>query len=93
MGTTARLNGDLDAKSNSGGSAVLTEDNVKANLGRLSISNNADSVKETRSLARLSIQQNSDKDSKSISCKLSFSSVKPPQPPTPKKKLNSVFDY
>lgn len=75
MGTTARLNGDLDAKSNSGGSAVLTEDNVKANLGRLSISNNADSVKETRSLARLSIQQNSDKDSKSISSTVSTPST------------------
>lgn len=66
VGNTARLNGDLDAKSNSGGSAVLSEDNAKGNLGRLSISNNADSVKETKSLTRLSVQQNSDKDSKSI---------------------------
>ncbi|KAL0296516.1 UNVERIFIED_CONTAM: Katanin p80 WD40 repeat-containing subunit B1 [Sesamum radiatum] len=68
MGSTARLNGDSDSKSNSGGSTVLTEDNVKANLGRLSISHNSDSVKETRSFTRLSVQQNSDlnKDSKSI---------------------------
>ncbi|XP_020547526.1 katanin p80 WD40 repeat-containing subunit B1 homolog isoform X1 [Sesamum indicum] len=69
MGSTARLNGDSDSKSNSGGSTVLTEDNVKANLGRLSISHNSDSVKETRSFTRLSVQQNSDlnKDSKSVS--------------------------
>lgn len=75
MGSTARLNGDFDPKSNSGGSTVLTEDNVKANLGRLSISHNSDSGKETRSLTRLSVQQNSDlnKDSKSIACKLSLS--------------------
>ncbi|KAK6122457.1 hypothetical protein DH2020_043794 [Rehmannia glutinosa] len=68
MGSTARLNGDFDAKSNSGGSSVLSEDNVKTNMGRLSISHNSDSVKETRSLMRLSAQQNSDlnKDSKSI---------------------------
>ncbi|KAL0409081.1 UNVERIFIED_CONTAM: Katanin p80 WD40 repeat-containing subunit B1 [Sesamum radiatum] len=68
MGSTARLNGDSDSKSNSGGSTVLTEDNVKANLGRLSISHNSESVKETRSFTRLSVQQNSDlnKDSKSI---------------------------
>ncbi|XP_042025577.1 katanin p80 WD40 repeat-containing subunit B1 homolog KTN80.4-like isoform X2 [Salvia splendens] len=65
IGKTARLTGDNDAKPNSGGSSVTTEDNVKANLGRLSISNNADAVKETRSLTRLSVPQNSDKDSKS----------------------------
>ncbi|XP_057773698.1 katanin p80 WD40 repeat-containing subunit B1 homolog KTN80.4-like isoform X1 [Salvia miltiorrhiza] len=65
IGKTARLTSDTDAKSNSGGSSVTTEDNVKANLGRLSISNNADPVKETRSLTRLSVPQNSDKDSKS----------------------------
>ncbi|KAK4423320.1 Katanin p80 WD40 repeat-containing subunit B1 [Sesamum alatum] len=68
MGSTDRLNGDSDPKSNSGGSTVLTEDNVKANLGRLSISHNSDSVKDTRSFTRLSAQQSSDlnKDSKSI---------------------------
>lgn len=72
MGSTARMNGD-DSKSNSGGSSVLTEDKVKANLGRLSISN-SDPVKETRSLTRHSAQQSSDlnKDTKSVACKLLF---------------------
>ncbi|KAH6792636.1 Transducin/WD40 repeat-like superfamily protein [Perilla frutescens var. hirtella] len=83
MGSTARLNGDLDSKSNSGGSAVLTEDNAKGNLGRLSISNNSDSVKETRSLTRLSVQQNSDKDSKSITSTVST-------PSTPQKSNFSI---
>ncbi|KAI3453236.1 hypothetical protein Pfo_009899 [Paulownia fortunei] len=77
MGSPARLNDDFDAKSNSGGSTVLTEGNVKANLGRLSISHNSDSVKETRSLIRLSVQQNSDlnKDSKSIASTVSTPST------------------
>ncbi|KAL3635886.1 hypothetical protein CASFOL_020433 [Castilleja foliolosa] len=76
MGSTT-LNGDFDTKSNSGGSTVLTEDNVKANLGRLSISHNSDSVKETRSLTRLSAQQNSDlnKDSKSMASTVSTPST------------------
>ncbi|XP_042005470.1 katanin p80 WD40 repeat-containing subunit B1 homolog KTN80.4-like isoform X2 [Salvia splendens] len=68
IGKTARITGDTDAKSNSSGSS---EDNVKANLGRLSIPNNADPVKETRSLTRLSVPQNSDKDSKSSASTLS----------------------
>ncbi|XP_042010342.1 katanin p80 WD40 repeat-containing subunit B1 homolog KTN80.4-like [Salvia splendens] len=68
IGKTARITGDTDAKSNSSGSS---DDNVKANLGRLSISNNADPVKETRSLTRLSVPQNSDKDSKSSASTLS----------------------
>lgn len=74
MGSTARLNGDYDSKSNSGGSTVLTDDNIKANSGRPSISHNSDSVKETRSLARVSAQQNPDlnRDSKSVACKLFF---------------------
>ncbi|KAL6505930.1 hypothetical protein OROHE_023309 [Orobanche hederae] len=77
MDSTARLNGDHDAKSNSGGSTVLTEDNVKANLGRLSISYNSDSVKEARSLTRLSAQQNLDlnKDSKSVASTVSTPST------------------
>ncbi|KAL8535764.1 hypothetical protein ACS0TY_011417 [Phlomoides rotata] len=77
MGSTTRLNGDSDKKSNSGGSAVLTEDNVKPNLGRLSISHNSDSGKEARSLTRISVQQNSDfnKDSKSIASTVSTPST------------------
>ncbi|KAL3830728.1 hypothetical protein ACJIZ3_019530 [Penstemon smallii] len=68
MSSTARLNGHFEPNSNSGGSSITAEDNIKANMGRLSISHNSDSVKESRSLARHSVQQNSDlnKDSKSI---------------------------
>lgn len=79
MGSTTRLSGDSDKKSNSGGSAVLTEDNVKPNLGRLSISHNSDSGKEARSLTRISVPQNSDinKDSKSVACKPSLSCFHP----------------
>ncbi|XP_051145043.1 katanin p80 WD40 repeat-containing subunit B1 homolog KTN80.4-like isoform X2 [Andrographis paniculata] len=75
MGSTARMNGE-DAKSNSGGSSLLTEEKVKANLGRLSISN-SDPVKETRSLTRLSAQQSSDlnKDTKSIASTVSTPST------------------
>ncbi|KAL1556481.1 katanin p80 WD40 repeat-containing subunit B1 KTN80.4-like [Salvia divinorum] len=68
IGKTAQLTGDTDAKSNYGGSS---EENVKGNLGRLSISNNADPVKETRFLTRLSVPQNSDKDSKPSASTLS----------------------
>ncbi|GER51833.1 katanin p80 WD40 repeat-containing subunit B1 homolog [Striga asiatica] len=77
MPSTARLNGDFDAKSNSGSSTVLTEDNVKSNFGRLSISHDSDSVKETRSHMRLSAQQNSDlnKDSKSVASTVSIPST------------------
>ncbi|KAL8053152.1 hypothetical protein ABFX02_05G052900 [Erythranthe guttata] len=77
MGSTARLNGDCEPKSNSGGSTVLTEDNVKTNLGRLSISHNSDSAKETRSFTRISVQQNSDlnKDSKSVTSAVSTPST------------------
>lgn len=72
MGSTARLNGQSETKSSSGGSTVLTEDNLKANMGRLSVSHSSDSAKGARSLGRLSTQQNSDlnKDSKPLACKL-----------------------
>ncbi|KAL2518576.1 Transducin/WD40 repeat-like superfamily protein [Abeliophyllum distichum] len=68
IGSAARLNANSDPKSNSGGSTILTEDTIKGNLGRLSISQNSDSVKETRPLARLSVSHNSDlnRDSKSL---------------------------
>ncbi|KAG8382626.1 hypothetical protein BUALT_Bualt05G0097000 [Buddleja alternifolia] len=82
MGSTARLNGDLEPKSNSGGSAaVLREDNVKANLGRLSVSHNSDSAKETRSLMRLSGQQNSDLNTDSKSMASTISAPNTPQRP------------
>ncbi|KAK4484117.1 hypothetical protein RD792_011349 [Penstemon davidsonii] len=73
MSSTARLNGHFEPNSNSGGSSITAEDNIKANMGRLSISHNSDSVKESRSLVRPSVQQNSDlnKDSKSIASALS----------------------
>ncbi|XP_022882182.1 katanin p80 WD40 repeat-containing subunit B1 homolog isoform X5 [Olea europaea var. sylvestris] len=68
IGSAARLNSNSEPKSNSGGSTILTEDTIKGNLGRLSISQNSDSAKETRPLARLSVSQNSDLngDSKSL---------------------------
>ncbi|CAA2963407.1 katanin p80 WD40 repeat-containing subunit B1 homolog isoform X1 [Olea europaea subsp. europaea] len=68
IGSAARLNANLEPKSNSGGSTILTENTIKGNLGRLSISHNSDSAKETRPLARLSVSQNSDlnRDSKSL---------------------------
>ncbi|CAI9755273.1 unnamed protein product [Fraxinus pennsylvanica] len=68
IGSAAHLNANLERKSNSGGSTILTENTIKGNLGRLSISQNSDTAKETRPLARLSVSQNSDlnRDSKSL---------------------------
>ncbi|KAL2545679.1 Katanin p80 WD40 repeat-containing subunit B1-like protein [Forsythia ovata] len=73
IGSAARLNANLDPKSNSGGSTILTEDTIKGNLGRVSISQNSDSAKETRPVARLSVSQNSDlnRDSKSLASTVS----------------------
>ncbi|PHT26195.1 Katanin p80 WD40 repeat-containing subunit B1 [Capsicum baccatum] len=68
MGTT-RLNGHSDVKSNSSVNlSNLAEDASKANLGRLSISQNSDTVKETKSFGRLSISQNLDhqRDSRTL---------------------------
>ncbi|CAI9785536.1 unnamed protein product [Fraxinus pennsylvanica] len=67
IGSAARLN-NSEPKSKSGGSTILTEDTIGGNLGRISISQNSDSAKETRPLARLSVSQNSDLngDSKSL---------------------------
>ncbi|XP_052205024.1 katanin p80 WD40 repeat-containing subunit B1 homolog KTN80.4 isoform X2 [Diospyros lotus] len=71
IGNTTRLNGHQELKSNSSGNMpILTENNTKVSLGRLSISQNSDAVaKETKSLGRLSVLQNSDpvtKESKSF---------------------------
>lgn len=70
MGSTTRLNGQSEMKSSSSGNlSVPVEDIAKVSLGRLSISQNSDSVKETKSSGRLSTSQNSDlnKESKSLS--------------------------
>ncbi|KZV49388.1 hypothetical protein F511_10928 [Dorcoceras hygrometricum] len=71
-GSTAGLN-VIEAKPHSGGSTILKEDHVKEGLGRLSISHNANSVKETKSITKVSVQQNSEvsKDSKSLSSTVS----------------------
>ncbi|XP_073316380.1 katanin p80 WD40 repeat-containing subunit B1 homolog KTN80.4-like isoform X1 [Primulina huaijiensis] len=68
-GSTAGLNIHLEPKTHSGGSTILKEDHVKDGLGRLSVSYNASSVKETKSITKFSVQQNSEvsKDSKSLS--------------------------
>ncbi|KAI5677711.1 hypothetical protein M9H77_08661 [Catharanthus roseus] len=69
MGSSNRLNGQSEPKSNSSGSlSILSEDIAKGSLGRLSISQNLDPVKETKCSGRLSTSQNSDlsKESKSI---------------------------
>ncbi|CAK9133729.1 unnamed protein product [Ilex paraguariensis] len=67
---TTRQNGHPEPKSNpSGNLSVLTENTAKASLGRLSVSQNSDKVKETKSLGRLSVSQNQDpvnKESKSF---------------------------
>ncbi|OAY52135.1 katanin p80 WD40 repeat-containing subunit B1 homolog KTN80.4 [Manihot esculenta] len=61
-GIVNRFNGYSEAKSGaSGNQAILTESTAKTSLGRLSVSQNSESlVKETKSLARLSVSQNSD---------------------------------
>lgn len=75
MGSTTRLNGHSEIKSSSSGNlSAPVEDIAKASLGRLSISQNSDPVKETKSSGRLSTSQNSDlnKESKSFACMLSL---------------------
>lgn len=77
-GIVNRFNGYSEAKSGaSGNQAILTESTAKTSLGRLSVSQNSESlVKETKSLARLSVSQNSDpvkestKESKVLACML-----------------------
>ncbi|XP_073129926.1 katanin p80 WD40 repeat-containing subunit B1 homolog KTN80.4-like [Henckelia pumila] len=72
-GSTAELNIHLEPKPHSGGSTILKDDHVKDGLGRLSISHNANSVKETKPITKFSVQQNSEvsKDSKSLSSTVS----------------------
>ncbi|KAB2043411.1 hypothetical protein ES319_D01G015200v1 [Gossypium barbadense] len=62
VGNAKRVNGHSEPKSHSGGNlSVLNENNTKASMGRLPVSQNPDPlVKETKSLGRLSISQNSD---------------------------------
>ncbi|KAL3502377.1 hypothetical protein ACH5RR_036826 [Cinchona calisaya] len=75
MGSTTRLNGQSELKSSSTGNlSVPVEDISKVSLGRLSISQNSDPVKETKSSARLSTSQNSDlsKESKSFASTVSL---------------------
>ncbi|XP_047320142.1 katanin p80 WD40 repeat-containing subunit B1 homolog KTN80.4-like isoform X2 [Impatiens glandulifera] len=56
----SRSNGNSESKQSSGGNTtVLSENNTKSSLGRLSTSQNPDpAAKETNSLAKLSITQN-----------------------------------
>nr|GLL35810.1 katanin p80 WD40 repeat-containing subunit B1 homolog isoform X2 [Ipomoea trifida] len=59
--TNTRLNGHSEVKSNSSTTlSGLAEDSAKASLGRISISQNSDPVKETKSFGRLSVSQNPD---------------------------------
>ncbi|XVE49660.1 hypothetical protein DITRI_Ditri01bG0099400 [Diplodiscus trichospermus] len=64
------VNGHSEPKSSSGGNlSVLNENTAKASMGRLSVSQNPDTLaKETKSLGRLSVSQNSDaaKESKML---------------------------
>ncbi|KAL5542942.1 hypothetical protein UlMin_010652 [Ulmus minor] len=55
-------NGHSESKSSTGGNlSILNENTAKPGLGRLSVSQNSDSLaKETKSLGRLSVSQNSD---------------------------------
>lgn len=73
------MNNHSEPKSSSGGnSTVLNENTTKAIMGRLSVSQNSDTlVKETKSLGRLSISQNSDpaKESKILACMLHFTLI------------------
>lgn len=75
MGSTTRLNGQSESKINSSGNlSVPSEDVAKASLGRLSISQNSDPVKEIKPSGRLSTSQNSDlnRESKSFACMFLF---------------------
>ncbi|KAK8622355.1 hypothetical protein V6N13_117275 [Hibiscus sabdariffa] len=62
VGNAKRVNGHSEPKPRSGGNlSVLNENTTKASMGRLPVSQCPDPlVKETKSLARLSISQNSD---------------------------------
>ncbi|KAK1380555.1 Katanin p80 WD40 repeat-containing subunit B1-like [Heracleum sosnowskyi] len=71
IGNTPRSNSIQGPKANISGSiSVLTENTAKTSTGRLSVSQNSDSVmKETKSFGRLSVSQNSEpinKESKSF---------------------------
>lgn len=73
IGSTPRSNSIQGSKANiSGNISVLTENTAKTSSGRLSVSQNSDSVmKETKSFGRLSVSQNSEpinKESKSFPC-------------------------
>lgn len=71
--TNTRLNGHSEVKSNSSTTlSGLAEDSAKASLGRISISQNSDPVKETKSFGRLSVSQNPDiqREPKSQACML-----------------------
>lgn len=75
MGNTTRLSGHSDVKLNSSVNlSNLAEDPSKANLGRLSISQNSDPGKETKSFGRLSVSQNLDlqRDSRALTSMLFF---------------------
>ncbi|KAK6931804.1 Katanin p80 subunit, C-terminal [Dillenia turbinata] len=62
VGNASRLNGHASSKSTSTGNlSILSENTTKTTLGRLSVSQNSDSlVKETKALGRLSVSQNVD---------------------------------
>ncbi|KAG9136672.1 hypothetical protein Leryth_004459 [Lithospermum erythrorhizon] len=77
LGSSARLDGHSDLKTNASSEAVLTENTTKAAFGRLSISRSPDATKETKSTGRLSVSQNLDfKETKSLT-----SSVNAPSTP------------
>ncbi|PIA35318.1 hypothetical protein AQUCO_03500011v1 [Aquilegia coerulea] len=62
VATVPRSNGRQESKSTASGSlSVLTDNSVKASMGRLSVSQDPDPmVKEAKALGRLSVSQNSD---------------------------------
>ncbi|CAI0416444.1 unnamed protein product [Linum tenue] len=74
LGNSQRFNSHVESKaSGMGNQSILTENTAKASLGRVSVSQGADSlVNETKSLGRLSVSHNSDttkdlpKESKTI---------------------------
>ena len=76
VGNASHVNGHSEPKSSSGGNfSVLNENTTKASMGRLSVSQNPDTlVKETKALGRLSVSHNSDpaKESKILACMLHF---------------------
>lgn len=71
-----RYNVHSESKNAIGGNiSVLNENTAKAGVGRLSVPQASDSLlKETKSLGRLSVSQNSDpvKEPKSLTCITSF---------------------